>query len=297
MKQAQYSMSTTGIHRLLKSHYGQAMMSVSGDSWEEKAFAEDFGCVWPPRSYSCSFCNREFRSAQALGGHMNVHRRDRARLKQSGLSNQSDEIPSQSRNAGLSSTLLPYQLQSDAVSSLDHKNGLNSNPSNYFTPSLPSRLLGLSSSDKKLTRTEELAYSPYYSVLVNEGRKVFGSGSLLAPATVKVRCSSDKNWLEVQKSLRPNEYECLDGSSSATNLSVGLSSKFSRRPPATGSCGDEAINLKRPKTTESSWLTVLNPCSSTGGYTLKSDVQIGPKISSMEDLDLELRLGDPPKVK
>ncbi|XP_075485248.1 transcriptional regulator TAC1-like [Primulina tabacum] len=41
------------------------------------------GFIWPPRSYSCSFCRREFRSAQALGGHMNVHRRDRARLKQS----------------------------------------------------------------------------------------------------------------------------------------------------------------------------------------------------------------------
>ncbi|MCL7039472.1 hypothetical protein MKW94_008306 [Papaver nudicaule] len=58
-------------------------------TWEEQAFAEDSaglllgGCVWPPRSYSCNFCRREFRSAQALGGHMNVHRRDRARLKQS----------------------------------------------------------------------------------------------------------------------------------------------------------------------------------------------------------------------
>ncbi|GAU50574.1 hypothetical protein TSUD_133300, partial [Trifolium subterraneum] len=56
-------------------------------SWEEKAFAEDAarilgGCIWPPRSYSCHFCKREFRSAQALGGHMNVHRRDRAKLKQ-----------------------------------------------------------------------------------------------------------------------------------------------------------------------------------------------------------------------
>ncbi|KAI3967474.1 hypothetical protein MKX01_012284 [Papaver californicum] len=38
---------------------------------------------WPPRPYTCSFCKREFRSAQALGGHMNVHRRDRARLNQS----------------------------------------------------------------------------------------------------------------------------------------------------------------------------------------------------------------------
>ncbi|KAI3825360.1 hypothetical protein L1987_06843 [Smallanthus sonchifolius] len=40
------------------------------------------GFPWPPRSYTCTFCKREFRSAQALGGHMNVHRRDRARLRQ-----------------------------------------------------------------------------------------------------------------------------------------------------------------------------------------------------------------------
>ncbi|GLU08126.1 hypothetical protein SLE2022_250510 [Rubroshorea leprosula] len=40
------------------------------------------GFSWPPRSYTCSFCRREFRSAQALGGHMNVHRRDRVRLRQ-----------------------------------------------------------------------------------------------------------------------------------------------------------------------------------------------------------------------
>lgn len=57
------------------------------DSWKERDFAEDtdglIGVTWPPRSYSCDFCKRDFRSAQALGGHMNVHRRDRARLRQS----------------------------------------------------------------------------------------------------------------------------------------------------------------------------------------------------------------------
>jgi hypothetical protein len=37
--------------------------------------------AWPPRSYTCAFCRREFKSAQALGGHMNVHRRDRARMR------------------------------------------------------------------------------------------------------------------------------------------------------------------------------------------------------------------------
>lgn len=34
------------------------------------------------RSYKCSFCKKGFSNAQALGGHMNIHRRDRAKLKQ-----------------------------------------------------------------------------------------------------------------------------------------------------------------------------------------------------------------------
>ncbi|KAI5056077.1 hypothetical protein GOP47_0029598 [Adiantum capillus-veneris] len=59
----------------------------SSNSWETRAFAEDASSlaagIWPPRAYPCSFCRREFRSAQALGGHMNVHRRDRARLRHS----------------------------------------------------------------------------------------------------------------------------------------------------------------------------------------------------------------------
>ncbi|KAI4377969.1 hypothetical protein MLD38_015519 [Melastoma candidum] len=58
-----------------------------GDSWEVRTFAEDTrslmgGATWPPRSYKCTFCRRVFQSAQALGGHMNVHRRERARLSQ-----------------------------------------------------------------------------------------------------------------------------------------------------------------------------------------------------------------------
>ncbi|KAL5973444.1 hypothetical protein ACLOJK_030094 [Asimina triloba] len=31
--------------------------------------------------YECTFCKKGFSNAQALGGHMNIHRRDRARLK------------------------------------------------------------------------------------------------------------------------------------------------------------------------------------------------------------------------
>jgi len=82
---------------MLKSHIQQPFgTNNNSSSWEERAFAEDAarilgGCIWPPRSYSCNFCKREFRSAQALGGHMNVHRRDRARLKQS-LSHHHNEL-------------------------------------------------------------------------------------------------------------------------------------------------------------------------------------------------------------
>ncbi|PIA39906.1 hypothetical protein AQUCO_02600394v1 [Aquilegia coerulea] len=80
------------------------------DSWEVRAFAQDtgniMGTTWPPRSYTCTFCRREFRSAQALGGHMNVHRRDRARLRQSPPASIND--PSLSSNSS-SAILFPTQ--------------------------------------------------------------------------------------------------------------------------------------------------------------------------------------------
>ncbi|KAJ0979546.1 hypothetical protein J5N97_015020 [Dioscorea zingiberensis] len=34
------------------------------------------------RSYDCIFCKRGFSNAQALGGHMNIHRKERSKLKQ-----------------------------------------------------------------------------------------------------------------------------------------------------------------------------------------------------------------------
>ncbi|EYU32971.1 hypothetical protein ABFS82_07G043300 [Erythranthe guttata] len=43
------------------------------------------------RSYECTFCKRGFTNAQALGGHMNIHRRDKAKAKQK---NRDDEITS-----------------------------------------------------------------------------------------------------------------------------------------------------------------------------------------------------------
>ncbi|KAG6393398.1 hypothetical protein SASPL_147639 [Salvia splendens] len=46
------------------------------------------------RSYDCSFCKRGFTNAQALGGHMNIHRKDKAKTKQKNeTSNKSKENP------------------------------------------------------------------------------------------------------------------------------------------------------------------------------------------------------------
>lgn len=56
-------------------------ISVENNKGNEEDYINEF--CWPPRSYTCSFCKREFRSAQALGGHMNVHRKERAKLRQS----------------------------------------------------------------------------------------------------------------------------------------------------------------------------------------------------------------------
>ncbi|KAK7252738.1 hypothetical protein RIF29_36909 [Crotalaria pallida] len=109
------------------------------DSWEVRAFAEDtrniMGTTWPPRSYTCTFCRREFRSAQALGGHMNVHRRDRARLHQapppSGSINRS---PSHHHLAPAYINIPPQELVANAgLCLLYHLPSPNNNNTTTFT--------------------------------------------------------------------------------------------------------------------------------------------------------------------
>ncbi|KAF9606140.1 hypothetical protein IFM89_023193 [Coptis chinensis] len=53
--------------------------SSSEDSGKKEQANDDAGTG---RFYECVFCKRGFTTAQALGGHMNIHRRDRARNKQ-----------------------------------------------------------------------------------------------------------------------------------------------------------------------------------------------------------------------
>ncbi|ONI00142.1 hypothetical protein PRUPE_6G070100 [Prunus persica] len=45
------------------------------------------GASQAAKSYECTFCKRGFSNAQALGGHMNIHRKDKAKLKQVSSSN------------------------------------------------------------------------------------------------------------------------------------------------------------------------------------------------------------------
>ncbi|XVF11033.1 hypothetical protein REPUB_Repub07fG0234500 [Reevesia pubescens] len=127
------------------------------DSWEVRAFAEDTGNVmgttWPPRSYTCTFCRREFRSAQALGGHMNVHRRDRARLHQTQHGSAGALIdPSSSSSSTTSSSTLLLPTREFATNGglcllyqLPSPNGVfTSPPINACSIDSPSTLLSIS---------------------------------------------------------------------------------------------------------------------------------------------------------
>lgn len=44
------------------------------------------------KAYSCTFCKKGFSNAQALGGHMNIHRRDRAKLVMQSLDDDSHDV-------------------------------------------------------------------------------------------------------------------------------------------------------------------------------------------------------------
>ncbi|XP_052171622.1 uncharacterized protein LOC127787597 [Diospyros lotus] len=227
------------------------MNRVDG-SWEEQAFADDAagpmgGFVWPPRSYSCSFCRKEFRSAQALGGHMNIHRRDRARLKQS-VSPQNEKLlllHPQNHNLHACISLVndgaPYASLEQLKDQLTHT-CTPSGSNNYEAASarLESGLDSRTASGKILGRQEH-----YFTI--------------------------------------QGHHDCAE-----TNLSMGSNLAISHNK----TCGfedddgdgygdgDVVISNKRHKTT-----------------AVSSKERLGFRKGCGEDsLDLELRLGDPPKV-
>ncbi|KAG2295026.1 hypothetical protein Bca52824_041695 [Brassica carinata] len=66
-----------------------------------------------PRSYTCSFCVRGFSNAQALGGHMNIHRRDRANLRQKLMEDNKDDVVAESDSSEVVSLDLNEKQQED----------------------------------------------------------------------------------------------------------------------------------------------------------------------------------------
>ncbi|XP_060201909.1 transcriptional regulator TAC1-like [Lycium barbarum] len=70
--------------------------------------------------YRCSFCDRGFSNAQALGGHMNIHRKDRAKLREISIENSNIKkpvSPSPDVPAPLGDDLLQQEVSSDDTSS------------------------------------------------------------------------------------------------------------------------------------------------------------------------------------
>ncbi|GMN60096.1 hypothetical protein TIFTF001_029188 [Ficus carica] len=275
----------------------KASMSYD-DSWEEQAFAEDAsgplgGCIWPPRSYSCSFCRREFRSAQALGGHMNVHRRDRARLKQSPpelhreILHQNhhhhhlNNIPVQNINP-LIRSFGPTQYPSHQVCALVY----NPNPNSDYDPTNPSYFSS--------------------SILQENNQKKIRSSSSISPSSQSWsnlatdrdnHSSNQKNLGEKISSITHVE----SGSCRAkgdyhvkTDLSVSLNLVVCHSCPTVSGGKEETVSCKRRRTTESSLppSPSLKPSSvDSHDRAAQSELAYERSPCSVEDLDLELRLG------
>ncbi|PKA46122.1 putative transcriptional regulator RABBIT EARS [Apostasia shenzhenica] len=229
-----------------------AASTLYNESWEEKAFAEDAagllgGCVWPPRSYSCSFCGRDFRSAQALGGHMNVHRRDRARLKQSSVGGEEeedheDEVNHRDLMMNISSSVAPNHVGHKLVC-------INGNPNPNSGVASPLVLFNygqlrdeeaLSQSQRCTTTVKELKFGGEYLKLAGE-----------------VNCVSKRVFDEDEE----NQSVCSKRRRVMNPTSILIST------------------LEKTKLKESE-AEVINQCQ-----------------DHIQDLDLELRLGDLPKVK
>ncbi|XP_075498950.1 zinc finger protein 10-like [Primulina tabacum] len=254
-----------------------ADMNSHGDSWEEQAFAFDAagtlgGCVWPPRSYPCSFCRREFRSAQALGGHMNVHRRERARLKQSPTISSSNDQVSANFTSQICSLL--YKNPNPEISDDPRKISIGA-PSSPATKDTSSLCFSSPIVQQNLKNTTVSSTVPSWSSFVTDKKDHV--------------LDSIKN--QEKKSafiIEPNSTEDC----STVDLSVSLNLEV---------CGtdmngsnDEKVGGCKRKRIESKPLSFFQQSSKEGRF--QTDV-FKPHSASVEELDLELRLGDAPKVK
>ncbi|XP_006341202.1 uncharacterized protein [Solanum tuberosum] len=274
MEQSRYWMSTKRKHDMTLSKNP----SSYGDSWEEQAFAEDAsgalgGCIWPPRSYTCSFCRREFRSAQALGGHMNVHRRDRARMKQSPPSNS----PSGHDHPVFAPPppLPPNHHHNRHVQYPSQICTFMYNPNSDSASGVPIRV-----SSQKTLATH---HHSYFSSIVQEEKKNNLSSSWSNLVADKYSClSSVKN--DEEKKLKSIDFK----KDQERNLEVMIDSSFRTKH-------DHIVetNCKRRKVDQEDNISFANlfPRTSSSIERCRPQSEALERIpSAIEELDLELKL-------
>ncbi|KAI4354551.1 hypothetical protein L6164_003403 [Bauhinia variegata] len=283
------------------------------DSWEEQAFAEDAsgamgGCTWPPRSYSCSFCRREFRSAQALGGHMNVHRRDRARLKQP--SSPPNEIlypdletPHQNpvQNPFTSS---PGYLYPSSVCGLAYNTNPNSNPAVPASSSSPSPSKALAPTINENCSEEYSLIQPFTSSIL---QRVHHKASPVNSSKSWSNFAEDRNLQKFDidpESINEKVSEIadsgcrskLDNDRSDVAVSLNLVVCRASVPSVEFETNkEEATSCKRRRLTDASSVPFFTKSNSIDRRHLQSKM-LDTSPSSIEELDLELRLGHRPKV-
>ncbi|GAA0148162.1 hypothetical protein LIER_07683 [Lithospermum erythrorhizon] len=298
MEQTQYWMWTNNRNKFdMSSHIFPSSSTTSpllastlgGDSWEEQAFAEDAaagalgGCTWPPRSYTCTFCKREFRSAQALGGHMNVHRRDRARLKQS----QGPQTePSPQNNTNTNNGILLNQGTFFEVQSQHQTCNFQ-----LFNPNLDfdNRVVATTSSPISNNQTQ------YLFPHVQEQSTIFPPKQGLSNS--KKQSHFLRRSVAELESTTPSRAK---GDIMKADLSINLNLVICRNNPSSASDEEEEEDRrsKRRRIDPAATLNLFN--NEQDSYDLSTNAQLRmkmwnkPIISCIDDVDLELRLGDTP---
>lgn len=302
MEQPRYWMWTKRKHSLSSSHVQASDNPLYDDSWEEQAFAEDAagplgGCIWPPRSYSCSFCKREFRSAQALGGHMNVHRRDRARLKQSPTPH--NEILHHNPNQHPCSSS-GFQYPSNQVCTFVYNPNPNSDPDVLASPSSLSRVSAPVPTQEN-SCIEQILVPPYPCSAINiqeQRKRPHFSPPPSNPNSGTNHAYDSK--AEEEKPSRILDPGCwAKGDYIKPDLSVSLNWVVRRSSCQTVSSSggmEETIRCKRMRPDSPSLSPFFLKPSSGDRHLVQPEV-LELRASSFDELDLELRLGDRPKVK
>ncbi|MED6169674.1 hypothetical protein PIB30_023536 [Stylosanthes scabra] len=335
MEQGQYWTMQTKRKFSLGYNNNIDRSSYDESSWEEQAFAEDAagalvgGCIWPPRSYSCSFCRREFRSAQALGGHMNVHRRDRARLKQQQPSspnnknnnnNNDDEViiqnnhPFTSLGSSCNTLLYPSTSTSTTLCGLAFK---TNNPNSDLVPSASSSSLipsPPSSSSKALLlappslfpSSSILVHKNYSQVYCSQPWSNFGgdnnnnqrlcSNNKFNPEEADVDHEKISQGL-LDKGKNDEEEDC-DDDDEDEDVGVSLNlvvCRTTHHHQFEAKEEEHHISFKKKRKTEASSIQFLP--KSTSSVDRHNHHHMHPKMielnpNSIEELDLELRLGN-----